>query len=38
MVHRAFLSRMPEPLENVHAIKTECNGLDEAAAQYEGRL
>ena len=38
MVHRAFLSRVPAPAENVHVIPTEDIDLDEAAAQYDTRL
>jgi len=38
MAQRAFLSRVPAPAENVHAIDTESTDLDEAAAQYDRRL
>jgi 6-phosphogluconolactonase len=38
MAHRAFLSRVPAPAENVHAIDTETIDLDAAAAQYDTRL
>jgi 6-phosphogluconolactonase len=38
MAHRAFLSRVPAPAENVHAIDTETADLDEAAARYDTRL
>lgn len=38
MVHRAFLSRVPAPAENVHAIPTEDIDLEEAAAQHDARL
>jgi 6-phosphogluconolactonase len=38
MVHRAFLSRVPAPAENVHAIATEDLDLEAAATQHEARL
>jgi 6-phosphogluconolactonase len=38
MVRDAFLSRVPAPAENVHAIATEGIDLDEAAAQYDTQL
>jgi 6-phosphogluconolactonase len=38
MAHRAFLSRVPAPAENVHTIDTETTDLDAAAAQYATRL
>ena len=38
MVNTAFLSRVPAPAENVHAIAAENIDLAEAAAQYDTRL
>jgi len=38
MIGKAFLSRVPAPAENVHAIPTHDIDLDEAARQHERRL
>jgi 6-phosphogluconolactonase len=38
MIDKAFLSRVPAPAENVHAIPTGDIDLDEAAALHEQRL
>jgi 6-phosphogluconolactonase len=38
MIDKAFLSRVPAPAENVHAIPTHDVDLDEAAWRHEHRL
>ncbi len=38
MVHRSFLSHVPAPAENVHAIPTEDIDLEEAATRHDARL
>jgi 6-phosphogluconolactonase len=38
MAHDAFLSRVPVPSENIHAVQTEGLSPDQAASEYETTL